>query len=124
LLGRCVQSAGQAQCQTECKPGEHACAFDGADTELVCNDAGLWGEAAACVAGASCRVGTAGAIGCVTCVGGKVPGGNAWGVSDSHCDGGVARCNDDNDFAAVKPCDAGQACVELRRAAATLAYCK
>jgi len=123
-LGRCVRSAAQAQCQTECKPGEHACAFDGAAAELVCDDAGLWGELTACEAGATCRVGTSGALGCLKCVGPAVPGGNAWGVADSHCDDvGVAECAD-GDYGVGEVCGDGQACIELSRGAATLAYCQ
>jgi len=124
VLGRCVQSAAQAQCQTECKPGEHACAFDGATSELVCDDAGLWGELTSCEVGATCRVGTAGALGCLPCVGAGVPGGNSWGVADSLCDEvGVAACADDG-YGLGEPCGPGHACVLLRRGAASLAYCK
>ena len=123
-LGRCVSSGAQAQCQTECKPGEHACAFDGAATELTCSEVGLWSEPVVCAEGATCRVGTAGALGCMKCVGPALGGGNAWGVSDSRCDGvGVAQCGAD-DYEASEPCGEAQGCVELRRGAATLAYCK
>jgi hypothetical protein len=124
-LGHCVQSGAQAQCQTECKPNERACAFDGAASELVCSERGLWSEPIACDAGAMCRVGTAGALGCMRCVGPNAPSGNAWGVTDSHCDAsGVAECGAGNDYAAGTPCVAGQICVELARGAATLAYCR
>lgn len=124
VLGRCVQSGAQAQCQTECKPGEHACAFDGATSELVCDDTGLWGEPTSCEVGATCRVGTAGALGCLQCVAASVLGGNSWGVADSHCDeAGVAACAD-NRYGAGEPCGPGQACVSLTRGAASLAYCK
>ena len=124
VLGRCVGSAAQAQCQTECQPGERACAFDGAGAELVCNDAGLWGELTSCALGASCRIGTAGALGCLKCVGPEVAGGNSWGVADSRCDeGGVAKCAD-NEYRAREPCGAAQACFELARDAAGLGYCK
>jgi hypothetical protein len=124
-LGRCVQSGAQAQCQTECKPGEHACELDGAVAERTCDDLGLWGEPTPCAAGATCRVGTAGALGCMQCVGLDIAGGNVWGVADSRCDdSGVSACAADNAYAAGAPCPAGQACVELSRGAATLAYCK
>ena len=123
-LGRCVQAAAQAQCQTECVPGEHACAFDGADSELLCNEQGLWGESSDCEAGVSCRIGTAGALGCLACAGSEVAGGNAWGVADSRCaDGGVETCGADNTFGPAEPCAAGQSCVGLERGAASLAYC-
>ena len=124
MLGRCVQAGAQAQCQTECVPGEHACAFDGASLELSCSEQGLWGEPSDCDAGASCRVGTAGALGCLDCVGSEIAGGNAWGVADSRCsEEGVATCGTDNTFGAAEPCAAGQSCVGLERGAASLAYC-
>jgi hypothetical protein len=124
-LGRCVSSGAQAQCQTECKPGEHACAFDGAAAESTCDDVGLWREPVTCEDGATCRVGTAGAWGCMKCVGPAVTGGNAWGVNDSRCeDAGVAQCGSAGDYEAAAACGDGQACVELRRGAARLAYCK
>jgi len=125
LLGRCVQAAAQAQCQTECKPGEHACELDGAAAERTCSDAGLWNEPTPCGAGASCRIGLGGALGCAKCVGAAVPGGNAWGVSDSRCAGaGVAACGAENDYAAAEPCPGDQTCVALSRGAASLAYCR
>jgi hypothetical protein len=124
-LGRCVFSGAQAQCQTECAPGERACAFDGADAETVCGDAGLWGEPLACAAGSSCRVGTSGALGCLACVGADVVGGNAWGIADSRCEGtGVVGCGADNQFLSAEPCPDGRSCLELSRGAARLAYCQ
>ena len=125
LLGHCVQSGPNAQCQTECHPGEHACAFDGAAEERVCSDRGLWSEATACDAGARCRLGTAGALGCLACVGTKIVGGNAWGVADSHCDeAGLSQCGADNTYDAGSACAKGQTCSELSRGAGTLGYCK
>jgi len=124
MLGRCVASAAQAQCQTECEPDERACAYDGAPSERVCNERGLWNEPTACAAGSTCRVGSAGSQGCLKCVGSSVPGGNVWGVTDSHCVDGVAECTDGNDYAASTPCPQGQSCSELTRGAATLAYCE
>lgn len=124
-LGRCVHDGAQAQCQTECKPGEHACERDGAASELVCGELGLWGEPQACGEGSSCRVGVAGALGCMTCVGPEVLGGNSWGVADSHCDGdAIATCGPDNSYGSSVACDAGQACIEVKRGQASLAYCK
>jgi hypothetical protein len=123
-LGRCLQAGAQAQCQTECKPGEHACAFDGDARELRCDEHGLWGEPSTCAAGASCRVGSLGALGCLECVGPTLPGGNVWGVVDSRCGaGGPVACGADNLYGAVEPCAAG-ACLEIKRGAASLAYCK
>lgn len=119
-LGRCVRSGAQAQCQTECRPGEYACAFDGADSERRCGEQGLWGETIACSEGERCRLGVRGSLGCLSCVGVDQPGGNAWGVADSWCEaGGVVECG------SVEPvaCASGD-CVELARSAGTLAYCK
>ncbi len=124
-LGRCVRAAAQAQCQTECNPGEHACAFDGAPSELVCSELGLWSEPSDCAAGATCRVGSRGAVGCVACIGTELAGGNAWAVADSRCvDGGLEACGTDNAFGDAQPCPTGQGCVGLQRGAATLAYCQ
>jgi hypothetical protein len=125
VLGHCVQAGATAQCQTECKPGEHACAFDGSGDERVCGDTGLWGELTACGAGTTCRVGTAGALGCLACVGSSLAGGNAWGVADSRCDeSGLAQCGADNVFEAGSPCAKDQTCTELTRGAGTLGYCE
>lgn len=118
-LGRCVRSGAQAQCQTECRPGERACAYDGADSQRVCGEGALWEETLACSEGERCRIGMRGSLGCVSCVG-EAAGGNAWGVADSRCEAGdVVECG------SVEPlaCAAG-ACVELQRDAATLAYCE
>ena len=124
-LGRCVQSGANAQCQTECRPGEHACAFDGATDERLCNEVGLWGDATACDAGATCRIGTAGSLGCLACVGTAIAGGNAWGVADSRCDeSGLAQCGQDNVYEPGSACAKGQTCAELARGAGTLGYCK
>lgn len=123
LLGRCVRSGAQAQCQTECAPGERSCAFDGAQAELVCSELGLWGEPVTCDEGSVCRVGTSGALGCLGCVGPELPGGNAWGVADSRCDGdAVVACTADNLFGVPEPCASG--CVQVARGEALLAYCQ
>lgn len=125
LLGRCVHDGAQAQCQTECKPGEHACDRDGGTSELVCSELGLWSEPLACAEGARCRIGVAGALGCLSCVGPELVGGNAWGVADSRCVAdAVAACGEDNQYGAAEGCAPGQACVEVKRGQATLAYCK
>jgi hypothetical protein len=48
-------------------------------------------------------------------------GGNGWGVADSFCDvGGVVECGAE----APAACADGQNCVEIRSAAASLAYCE
>jgi hypothetical protein len=125
LLGRCVRSGAQAQCQTECAPGQRACASDGAASEAVCGETGLWGEPTPCEVGSSCRVGTSGALGCVECVGSELSGGNAWGVADSYCEAAaLVACGPDNAYQAAEPCAGGQSCVELSRGAARLAYCQ
>lgn len=125
MLGRCVQAGAQAQCQTECIPGERACAFDGAESELACSEQGLWSEPTECEAGATCRIGSAGALGCLSCVGPDVAGGNAWGVADSRCaEAGVEACGVDSTFGSAEPCAESQTCVGLQRGAASLAYCR
>jgi hypothetical protein len=125
LLGRCVRAGAQAQCQTECRPDERACAFDGDGAAVVCNEIGLWSEPVACTVGTTCRVGTAGALGCLACVGASTPGGNAWGVADSRCDGSaVAACGEDNAYQTPTACTDDQACVEVARGASLLAYCQ
>lgn len=124
-LGRCVSGGAQAQCQTDCKPGERACGFDGASDELVCNSQGLWDVPSACAMGALCRMGTSGALGCLTCVGPSLSGGNVWGVADSRCHAdALAMCGTDNEYASPVACADGKTCVEVKRGAATLAYCK
>lgn len=125
LLGRCVRAGAQAQCQTECAPGEHACGFDGDDSELLCSEAGLWAAPTPCAEGSVCRTGIRGALGCLSCVGSEVPSGNAWGVADSRCEGdALAACGADNQFGAPVDCPAGQSCQQLERGAAVLAYCE
>lgn len=124
LFGRCVRSGAQAQCQTECAPGQRACASDGAPSEAVCGETGLWGEPTPCEAGSSCRVGTGGALGCVACVGSELPGGNAWGVADSRCEAAaLSACGADNSYQPAEACPDGQSCVEIARGPARLAYC-
>jgi hypothetical protein len=123
-LGQCVQSGAQAECQTECKPGEFACAFDGDSVARTCSEAGLWLPAVPCADGASCRVGSH-SLGCLRCVGSEIAGGNAWGVADSSCvGGGIVACGAANELGESEACPDGQACVEAHRARATLAYCQ
>lgn len=122
-LGRCVQSGPQAQCQAECRPGELICAFDGASEARACNEHGVWEVPVACATGTSCRIGTAGALGCLACVGAEQRGGNAWGIADSRCvDGSIEACGVDDTYAERELCPT--ACSELKRGAARLAYCK
>ena len=124
-LGRCLQSGAQAQCQTECKPGERACAFDGDTVSRTCSEAGLWLDPSACEGEARCRIGTSGALGCLECIGSNTAGGNAWGTVDRRCEASaVSACGADDTYAAPVPCPTGTQCVEQRRAGASVAYCQ
>jgi len=121
LLGRCRPAGPQAECETECAPGDRACAFDGAGAERVCDDHGLWGPETACAAGTSCRTGGGFPRGCVACVG----AGNAFGAADSRCgDAGVETCGADDRWSAAAPCAAATTCASLARGASTLAACQ
>jgi hypothetical protein len=124
LLGRCVPAGAQAECETECTPGAHECAFDGASSESVCDAKGLRGADVACGAGTSCRVSGDLALGCVACVG-PGGGGNVFGAADSRCDadGGVASCGADDQWAAGAPCAAPQVCQTVTRGSSSLASC-
>jgi hypothetical protein len=124
-LGRCVQAGQQAQCQADCSPGQHQCAYDGAQTDRSCGDAGLWGPEVPCVQGTTCRLSGSVALGCAACVGSNVAGGNAYGAIDSACqDGGLSTCGPDNTYAPAAPCEAGSACVELTQQASRVASCE
>ena len=125
LLGRCVPAGAQAECETECTPGAHQCAFDGAASESLCDAKGLWGGDSACATGTSCRLSGDFALGCVACVGAHVGGGNAFGAADSRCDadGGVATCDVDAQWTASVPCAAPQVCQTVTRGPSTLAAC-
>jgi hypothetical protein len=119
-LGRCRAAGPQAECETECAPGTHACAFDGAPTARACDATGLWMPEAACAEGTTCRLAGDVALGCVACAG----SGNAYGAADSNCvAGGVETCGADGTWQATTPCLAGQACVSIGRGASTLAAC-
>jgi hypothetical protein len=125
LLGRCRPAGPQAECETECSPGEHQCGFDGSGSERVCDDKGLWMPEAACAAGMSCRMSGDAALGCVACVG--AGGGNAFGGADSRCAGAgssVETCGTDNRWQAPAACGALAACDELVRGASTHAACE
>jgi hypothetical protein len=61
----------------------------------------------------------------VACVGPELVGGNVWGVADSRCEGdALVDCGADNLPASAAACGKGQTCVEVKRGAASLAYCK
>jgi hypothetical protein len=126
LLGRCRPAGPQAECETECAPGEHQCAFDGAGAERVCDAHGLWMAETPCAAGTSCRASGDFAKGCVACVG----GGNAFGAADGRCGPqgvdpqGVETCGADDHWQADAPCPDGHVCASLARGASTLAACQ
>ena len=127
LLGRCRPAGPQAECETECAPGEHQCGFDGAGSERVCDDKGLWMPEAACATGTSCRMSGDVALGCVACVGARPGGGNAFGAADSRCGGAsgaaVETCGDDNQWLAPAECPDLVGCNEISRGASTHAGC-
>ena len=125
LLGRCRAAGPQAECETECTPGEHQCSFDGAAAERVCDLKGLWMSETACAAGTACRLSGDRALGCVECVGPQPGGGNAFGVADSRCGLlGVDGCGDDNRWHATVECPDGDVCASLSRGASQLAACQ
>ncbi|HVU52484.1 MAG TPA: hypothetical protein VHL80_17440 [Polyangia bacterium] len=122
LLGRCRPAGPQAECETECAPGDHACAFDGAPSERVCDQQGLWMAETACPAGTSCRASGEVAIGCVACAG----AGNAFGAADGRCaaGAGVETCGADNQWHPGASCDLdGGVCTALTRGASSIATC-
>jgi hypothetical protein len=124
LLGRCRQAGPQAECETECTPGAHACAFDGDGVERVCGADGLWSAATACAAGTACRLAGDSALGCVECVGAHAVGGNAFGGADSRCGGtGVQSCGPDDRWLPATDCPDGNTCAALTRGPSTTAVC-
>ena len=122
--GVCQSKGVQAYCASECLQDASDCAFDGASSARTCSGEGQWSAEQACDTGTTCRTSGGIDLGCVECVGPNAPGGNAWGVADSRCDGeAVAACGDDNRWQPARPCDAGESCVELDSGPSTLAYC-
>lgn len=120
LLGRCRPGGAQAECETECVPGAHACAFDGAPAERACDPTGLWTAERPCPDATSCRVAGDVALGCVACA----SGGNAYAAADSRCAaGGAQTCGADGGWQAATPCPAAQSCVSISRGASSLAAC-
>ena len=109
LLGRCRPAGPQAECETECAPGEHACAFDGANAERVCDDKGLWTRRDGLRApDTTCRLSGDVALGCVACVGARAGGGNAFGEADSRCAGaGFETCGADGAWHPIACPDGG-----------------
>src|SRR5271165_5233161 len=104
MLGRCVQAGPQAECQAECSSGEHQCAYDGANAERSCGDAGLWNPEVTCAIGTLCRMNGALPAGCVECIGSNANGGNAYGGVDSDCSqGALAVCGPDDVWGPMVP---------------------
>jgi hypothetical protein len=125
LFGRCRPAGPQAECETECAPGEHQCAFDGAVAERVCDDTGLWKIETACAVATSCRLSGDVAQGCVACVGARAGGGNAYGAADSRCGpAGVETCGADDQWQVDAPCPDGNVCATITRGSSTLAACQ
>jgi hypothetical protein len=125
LLGRCVQGGPQAECQTECAPGQRQCAYDGAASERVCNERGLWDSEMPCPEETTCRTDGAFSKGCVECLGVSAAGGNAYGGVDSVCMGNALTvCGADGRWQAPAPCPSGQTCVELQQGASSIAACQ
>jgi hypothetical protein len=130
LLGRCRPAGPQAECETQCAPGERRCAFDGAGSERVCGPTGLWMDEAACATGTSCRLGGAASLGCVECAGDVTGGGNAFGVADGRCSqppqpsDEIQRCGPDNHWQAAAACEAGSACTSTTQGPSSAALCR
>lgn len=116
-LGECNPKTNA--CETVCVPGELRCsgaivgASDGSSygsqSYQVCTENGSWGTATSCRGSSLCRVSGFGKhLGCVACVGPKVPGGNAEGTQDSRCNAdatGRQECQADNTWpSAVVAC--------------------
>ncbi|HTA18766.1 MAG TPA: hypothetical protein VK989_05715, partial [Polyangia bacterium] len=113
-------AGAQAECETECTPGAHQCAFDGASNESLCDAKGSWGADSACAPGTSCRVSGNFALGCVACVG----AGNAFGAADGRCSAdGLATCGADNQWTPSVPCAAPQLCQTVTRGSSAVAAC-
>jgi hypothetical protein len=126
LLGLCRQAGAQAECETECMPGQLGCAFDGAATQRDCSPAGLWNAETPCATGTSCRMSGAVALGCVECVGDVSGGGNAFGLADRRCaDSGVdaSSCGADNRWQPFTPCEDLTECRSTQQGPSTIASC-
>jgi hypothetical protein len=116
-----------AACVLECMPGARECSgssgvlagdgyHNGYSEERVCNSDGHFEDSKACPADTVCRVTGAGvALGCVACVGPKVPGGNEDHTTDSRCEPNNAKnlqeCGDDNTWIAGRACSGSKMCV-------------
>jgi hypothetical protein len=127
-VGVCKQLATRdAACVLECMPGTRTCAGSsgvlagdgyhlGYSQERVCSEDGRLGEPSDCAADTVCRLSGANvALGCVACVGTKVPGGNEDGATDSRCepsfDKNLQECSADNTWSAGRACSGSKMCV-------------
>jgi hypothetical protein len=123
-IGVCQSKGVQAYCAPRCLEGAVECAFDGAPSVRNCIEPGDWDVEEACPTGTTCRKSGGKSLGCVECLGGESPDGNAWSVADSRCDGAaVVDCNADNRWKAAVDCPQGETCVALTNGASSLAYC-
>lgn len=123
-LGRCGQQGPQAQCQADCLTGQFQCALDGASMARGCDDGHRWSPPAPCPVETTCRVAGGVALGCVACVGTQAFGGNAFGVTDSRCDGNsVVRCQSEGRWGSAEPCGAGATCVATQQGPSSTAAC-
>ncbi|HET8938270.1 MAG TPA: hypothetical protein VFN67_32725 [Polyangiales bacterium] len=116
-----------AACVLECMPGTRTCAGTsgvmaadgyhlGYSQERVCNEDGRLGDATACPTDTVCRVSGANVtLGCVACIGSKVPGGNEERATDSRCEPNNAKnlqeCSADNTWASGRACTGSKMCV-------------
>lgn len=127
--GQCRElDNNDAACVLECMPNTHVCAgssgapaadgyHTGYSAERICTADGRLGDVTPCPDGQVCRASGANAeLGCIECIGAKVPGGNEEGVTDSRCepdlDKNVQECGDDNTWSASRACSGSKLCVK------------
>jgi hypothetical protein len=127
--GVCRQLDNQdAACVLECMPGTHVCAGEwanlagdgihkGYSAQRTCSADGRLGEPVMCASGQVCRLSGANTdLGCLECIGPKVPGGNEEGTADSRCEPGndknVQECSADNTWTAGRACAGSRMCVK------------
>lgn len=127
-LGVCKALANQdAACVLECMPGTRTCSGNsgvmaadgyhlGNSEERVCSEDGRLGDSTPCPANTVCRVSGANvSLGCVACIGSKVPGGNEEGATDSRCEPANAKnlqeCSADNTWTTPRACSGSKMCV-------------
>jgi hypothetical protein len=126
-LGTCRATGNNdASCVVECVPGRVSCTgatslgpdgfHEGRAQQRVCQNDGTWGNATTCGDGKICRVSGSGqGVGCVSCIGPNVPGGNAQASVDSRCDPNDATkiqdCGENNNWLSSRTCSDGKACV-------------